>query len=161
MRKSVLALVAVVALSSSAFAFAGGSKMGAGMAQYGNMQGCTNSAGFSKASRGQGMGVMNLASLSDEQRHQLQILQSEMRLEMVKMQDPQRRAKMQAMMSADKFDAKEFAKAKQEMFEKRVDIQAKHMEKVFNLLTKEQRVELKNMMAQRGRFAPANAGAQK
>ena len=57
--------------------------------------------------------------------------------------------KMQDLMTADSFNKKEFIKMHNEMHEKMLALQADHMEKVFNVLTKEQRSELKTLMAQK------------
>ena len=70
---------------------------------------------------------------------------------------------MQDLMTADSFNKKEFIKIHNEMHEKMLALQADHMEKVFNLLTKEQRAELKTLMAQKPQkpmpMAPAAAPA--
>ena len=102
-----------------------------------------------------GMPMLQQLNLTDDQRHKLAVLQSEMKLEMTKMRDPKMMTKMQDMMSGESFNKKEFIKLHTEMHEKMVALQADHMEKVFNLLTKEQRSELKTLMAQKPMNKPA------
>lgn len=147
MKKTILSLAVVAALTSSAFA------MGMG----GNGQnGCQDGMG-GKGSMQQGMHrrgghemhMLQNLNLSDDQRHKLAILQSEMKLEMTKLHDPKMKNKMQGVLSGESFDKKEFIKTSNEMHEKMITLRANHMEKVFNLLTKEQRAELKTLMEQK------------
>ena len=56
---------------------------------------------------------------------------------------------MQELMTAESFDKKAFIKLTNEHHDKMVALRADHMEKVFNILTKEQRSELKTLMAQK------------
>ena len=149
MKKTILAVATVVALSSSAFAFGGGncqggqSMMGQGMMMQGGgmQQGMMGRQG--------GMQMLQSLNLSDEQRHQLSVLQSEMKLEMTKLRDPKMMKKMQDFMTGESFNKKEFLKVTSENQAKMNTLKADHMEKVFNLLTKEQRAELKANMAKR------------
>ena len=167
MKKTILTLATLVALgTTSAFAFGGGQcqNMQSGM---GMMQGGCGMGGSGMMMGGKcGMmpQLMQL-NLTDDQRHKLAILQSEMKLEMTKIRDPKMMTKMQDLMSADSFNKKEFIKIHNEMHEKMLALQADHMEKVFNLLTKEQRAELKTLMAQKPQkpmpMAPAAAPASK
>lgn len=109
-----------------------------------------------------GFPMLDKLNLSDDQRHKLDVLQSEFKLEMTKLRDPKMVTKMQDLMSADSFNKKEFIKLHNEMHEKMVNIQADHMEKVFNVLTKEQRAELKTLLSQKPKkpaAAPASAPA--
>jgi Spy/CpxP family protein refolding chaperone len=158
MKKTILTLATLVALgTTSAFAYGGGNCQGMqsemGMMQGGGMGG---GQGMMMHSGKGGMGMVEQLNLTDDQRHKLHVLQSEMKLEMTKLQDPKMRTKMQDLMSGDSFNKKEFIKLHTEMHEKMLALQADHMEKVFNLLTKEQRAELKTLMAQKPqRPAPA------
>lgn len=157
MKKTILTLATLVALgTTSAFAFGGGNCQGMqpemGMMQGGGMGG----SGMMMHGGKGGMGMVQQLNLSDDQRHKLAVLQSEMKLEMTKLRDPKMMTKMQDLMSGDSFNKKEFIKLHTEMHEKMLAVQADHMEKVFNLLTKEQRAELKTLMAQKPqRPAPA------
>jgi len=148
MKKTILAISAVVALSTSAFAFGGMNCQGGqgGMGQGMMMQG----GGMQKGMHGgMGMQMFQNLKLSDEQSHKLAILQSEMKLEMTKLHDPKTMNKMQDFMTGDSFNKKEFLKFTGENQAKMNALRADHMEKVFNLLTKEQRAELKVNMEKR------------
>ena len=167
MKKTILTLATLVALgTTSAFAFGGGQcqNMQSGM---GMMQGGCGMGGSGMMMGGKGgmMPQLMQLNLTDDQRHKLAVLQSEMKLEMTKIRDPKMMTKMQDLMSADSFNKKEFIKIHNEMHEKMLALQADHMEKVFNLLTKEQRAELKTLMAQKPQkpmpMVPAAAPASK
>lgn len=167
MKKTILTLATLVALgTTSAFAFGGGQcqNMQSGM---GMMQGGCGMGGSGMMMGGKGgmMPQLMQLNLTDDQRHKLAVLQSEMKLEMTKIRDPKMMTKMQDLMTADSFNKKEFIKIHNEMHEKMLALQADHMEKVFNLLTKEQRAELKTLMAQKSQkpmpMAPAAAPASK
>ena len=155
MKKTILTLATLVALSSSAFAFGGGNcqgmQGGMGMNQDGmQCQGMGKGMhGGGKGGMMMGMPMIGQLNLTDDQRHKLAVLQSEMKLEMTKLRDPKMMTKMQDLMSADSFNKKEFIKMHNDMHEKMLALQADHMEKVFNLLTKEQRAELKTLAAQK------------
>ncbi len=161
MRKTIFSLAVVAAIASSAFAMQGGCpscggqggamQQGKGMHQ--GMQGCGGMM--------MGMPMLQNLNLSDDQRHKLAVLQSEMKLEMTKLQDPKMPSKMQNMLTADTFDKKEFIKIHNEMHEKMLNLKADHMEKVFNLLTKEQRLELKEMMNKKPSMPPMDKKAPK
>ncbi len=167
MKKTILTLATLVALgTTSAFAFGGGQcqNMQSGM---GMMQGGCGMGGSGMMMGGKGgmMPQLMQLNLTEDQRHKLAVLQSEMKLEMTKIRDPKMMTKMQDLMTADSFNKKEFIKIHNEMHEKMLALQADHMEKVFNLLTKEQRAELKTLMAQKPQkpmpMAPAAAPASK
>lgn len=151
MKKTILTLATLVALgTTSAFAFGGGQcqNMQSGM---GMMQGGCGMGGSGMMMGGKGgmMPQLMQLNLTDDQRHKLAVLQSEMKLEMTKIRDPKMMTKMQDLMTADSFNKKEFIKIHNEMHEKMLALQADHMEKVFNVLTKEQRLELKTLMVQK------------
>ena len=167
MKKTILTLATLVALgTTSAFAFGGGQcqnmQSGLGMMQGGCGMG---GSGMMMGGKGGMMPQLMQLNLTDDQRHKLAVLQSEMKLEMTKIRDPKMMTKMQDLMTADSFNKKEFIKIHNEMHEKMLALQADHMEKVFNLLTKEQRAELKTLMAQKPQkpmpMAPAAAPASK
>lgn len=150
MKKSILSLAVVAIMASGAFAMG----MGGGNCQKGDQNGCAmqGKGGMQHGMHGGCGGEMHMLrmlNLTDDQRHKLAILQSEMKLEMTKLHDPKMKEKMQNMMSGENFDKKEFMKMQNEMHEKITALKANHMEKVFNLLTKEQRVELKNLMTKK------------
>lgn len=141
MKKTILALSTVVALSTGAFAYGG---MGGGQ-ECGMQKGMQTQKGMS-CSKGMGMHMLQNLNLTDDQRHKLSILQSEMKLEMTKLHDPKMMGKMQDFMTGESFNKKEFLKLTGENQAKMNALKADHMEKVFNLLTKEQRAELKENM---------------
>ena len=151
MKKTILTLATLVALgTTSAFAFGGGNCQGMQSDGMGMMQGSGMGQGGMMMHSGRGgMGMMEQLNLTDDQRHKLSVLQSEMKLEMTKLRDPKMMTKMQDLMSADTFNKKEFIKLHNETHEKMVAIQADHMEKVFNVLSKDQRAELKTLMNQK------------
>lgn len=153
MKKTILTLATLVALgTTSAFAFGGGQCQNMQPAQgMGMMQGGCGMGGAGMMMHGGkgGMGMIQQLNLTDDQRHKLAVLQSEMKLEMTKLHDPKMMTKMQDLMSGESFNKKEFIKMHNEMHEKMLALQADHMEKVFNLLTKEQRSELKTLMGQK------------
>ena len=162
MKKTILTLATLVALgTTSAFAFGGGSCQGMqpemGMMQGGGMGG----QGMMMRGGKGGMGMLQQLNLSDDQRHKLAVLHSEMKLEMTKLRDPKMMTKMQDLMSGESFNKKEFIKLHSETHEKMLALQADHMEKVFNLLTKEQRAELKTLMAQKPQKPAASTPASK
>lgn len=156
MKKTILTLATLVALgTTSAFAYSGGNCQGMqsdgmGMMQGGGMGG----QGMMHGNKG-GMGMVEQLNLTDDQRHKLAVLKSEMKLEMTKLHDPKMMTKMQDLMTGESFNKKEFIKLHTETHEKMLALQADHMEKVFNLLTKEQRAELKTLMAQKPVNKPA------
>ncbi|WP_263831889.1 Spy/CpxP family protein refolding chaperone [Sulfurospirillum oryzae] len=148
MKKTILTLATLVALGTTgAFAYGGGNCQGM-QSDMGMMQGMGQGSMMMHGGKG-GMGMLQQLNLTDDQRHKLAVLQSEMKLEMTKLRDPKMMTKMQDLMSGESFDKKAFIKMHNEMHEKMVTLQADHMEKVFNLLTKEQRAELKTLMAQK------------
>lgn len=132
MKKSILSLAVLVALSSSAFAYGGG-MMGGGM-QKGGMQGMG-------MQRGNAYGSAAFAgiTLTPEQSQKMAIIQSEMRLEMVKQRDPNMTANMQKVFASGNFDKTAFTKLSTEKQAKSVELRAQYMEKMFNVLTKEQK----------------------
>lgn len=148
MKKTILVLSTVAALATSAFAYGG-----MGNCQSGQQGTMMQGAGMQKGMHGthgkMGMQMFQNLNLTDDQRHKLSILQSEMKLEMTKLHDPKMMNKMQDMMSGESFNKKDFIKQHNEMHDKMIAIKADHMEKVFNLLTKEQRAELKANMAKK------------
>ncbi|MDD3323742.1 MAG: Spy/CpxP family protein refolding chaperone [Sulfurospirillaceae bacterium] len=143
MKKTILTVATLLALSSSAFAMNGAGPM----AQNTGVQNPQNMS-VMKGKRGGGMRgdsmmmMLSKIDLSEDQRHKLGIAQAEMKLEMKKAQDPKMQQKMRDLMSKDTFDKKEFLKLTNDMHEKMTTIRANHMEKVFTLLTKEQRAQL-------------------
>lgn len=147
MKKTILSLAVVAAMASSVFAMGMGGNCQNG-AQGGMMQG---QGMMQKGMHGGGheMRMLSQLNLTDDQRHKLAILHSEMKLEMTKLHDPKIKNKMQGALTGESFDKKEFIKTSNEMHEKMITLKANHMEKVFNLLTKEQRAELKKLMDQK------------
>jgi len=145
MKKTMLSLAVVAALASGAFAMGMGGNCQNG-AQAGMMQGKGSMQQGMQGRGGHEMRLLQQLNLTDDQRHKLAILQSEMKLEMTKMHDPKMKSKMQGALTGESFDKKEFIKTSNEMHAKMTELKANHMEKVFNLLTKEQRAELKTLM---------------
>lgn len=154
MKKTIYLLSVATLLASGVYAYDSVNQQGMqpGMMQQKMMQGgMMPQKGMMHGMRGgyDGMRMIEQLNLSDEQRHQLSILRAEMKLEMTKARDPQMRQKMQSFMTADSFDKPGFIKAENEMHAKMVALKASHMEKVFTILTKEQRAELKELMGKR------------
>ena len=116
MKKTILSLALIGAIASGAYAFGGGACQNGG--QGGMMQGKGMMQGMHGC--GGGMQMLNQLSLSDDQRHKLAILQSEMKLEMTKLHDPKIKNKMQTALTGENFDKKEFIKTSNEMHEKMI-----------------------------------------
>lgn len=148
MKKTLLSIVALVALGTSVYAFNGNANCQGNMQPGMMMQGAPMGGQMMHGGM-MGFSMLQQLNLSEDQRYQLGILHGEMKLEMAKLRDPKMMTKMQDMMSGDTFNKKEFIKLHNEMHEKMLTLQANHMEKVFNILTKEQRAELKKIVAQR------------
>lgn len=149
MKKTILSLAVLVALGTSGFA--AGMMNGDGPQGTGNpstMQGGGMQKGMHNGGM-KGMPMLQSINLTDDQRHKLAVLQSEMKLEMTKLHDPKMTQKMKDFMTGETFDKKEFLRVTTENQAKMNIIKADHMEKVFNLLTKEQRAELKATMAKK------------
>lgn len=81
-------------------------------------------------------------NLSDEQRYQLSILKDEMMLEMKKSMGMKKRGQMQDFLSEKGFDKEGFVKSMNEQHSKMLKLKVAHMEKVFALLTPEQKAKL-------------------
>ena len=147
MKKTILTLATLVALGTTAFAAGDSAPQG----MQGDMGMMHEQGGMMHGKKGDmmGMPMLEKLNLTDDQRHKLSVAHSEMKLEMTKLHDPKMMTKMQELMSGDSFNKKEFIKLHNETHEKMVALQADHMEKVFNILTKEQRAELKVLMTQK------------
>ena len=165
MKRTILTLATLVALGTTG-AFAYGmsgncQEMQPGMGMNGGKMMLGQGM---RGAKGDMMGIPMLEklNLTDDQEHKLDVLRSEFKLEMTKLRDPKMMTKMQDLMSGESFNKKEFIKLNTEMHEKMVAVQADHMEKVFNILTKEQRAELKTLMSQKPeRPAPGKAPVSK
>lgn len=164
MKRTILTLATLVALGTTG-AYAYGMNGNCQEMQQGmNMNGGKMMPGQGmRGGRGDmmmGVPMLEKLNLTDDQEHKLDVLRSEFKLEMTKLRDPKMMTKMQDLMSGESFNKKEFIKLNNEMHEKMVAVQADHMEKVFNILTKEQRAELKTLMSQKPeRPAPGKAPA--
>ena len=93
-----------------------------------------------------GMQMFSQLNLSDDQKFQLSILKDEMRLEMKKLRGAKKQGKMAKFVGDDGFDKKGFMEESDSRYAKMMTIRANHMEKVFELLTKEQIAELKKKL---------------
>ncbi|MDD3343153.1 MAG: Spy/CpxP family protein refolding chaperone [Sulfurospirillaceae bacterium] len=150
MKKTIYLLSVAALLATGIYAYDMSNQQGmmqgmqGGMMQRGMMQ-----KGMCGRSSYGGMQMIERLNLSDDQRHQLSILRAEMKLEMTKLRDPKMMNAMQKLMSADTFDKQGFMKMENDNHAKMLAVRANHMEKVFNLLTKEQRTELKELMNNR------------
>jgi Spy/CpxP family protein refolding chaperone len=164
MKKTILTLATLVALGTTG-AFAYGmsgncQEMQPGMGMNGGKMMPAQGMRGGRSDMMMGMPMFEKLNLTDDQEHKLDVLRSEFKLEMTKLRDPKMMTKMQDLMSGESFNKKEFIKLNNEMHEKMVAVQADHMEKVFNILTKEQRAELKTLMSQKpSRPAPGQAPA--
>ena len=96
-----------------------------------------------------GMPMFSQLNLTSEQQHQLSILRDEMRLEMKKQRySGKQMGQMGTFFKGDNFDKDSFKSNMNGQHEKMLTLRANHMEKVFNILTKEQRVQLKKNLEQ-------------
>lgn len=101
-------------------------------------------AGISGGKMMGGMPMFSQLNLTSEQQHQLSILKDEMRLEMKKQRySGKPMGQMGTFFKGDNFDKDSFKSNMNGQHEKMLTLRANHMEKVFNILTKEQRVQLK------------------
>lgn len=148
MKKTIYLLSVAALLATGIYAYDNTNQQG--MMQSGMQMGIQQGM-MQKGMRGgqDGMQVIERLNLSDDQRHQLSILRAEMRLEITKLRDPKMMNAMQNLMSADSFDKQAFIKMENDRHTKMLALRANHMEKVFNLLSKEQRAELKDMIGKR------------
>jgi Spy/CpxP family protein refolding chaperone len=96
-----------------------------------------------------GMPMFSQLNLTSEQQQKLSILRDEMRLEMKKQRySGKPMGKMGAFFQGENFDKDSFKSNMNGQHEKMLTLRANHMEKVFNILTKEQRVQLKKNLEQ-------------
>jgi len=96
-----------------------------------------------------GMPMFSQLNLTSEQQHQLSILRDEMILEMKKqMYNGQAMGQMGSFFQGENLDKDSFKSNMNRQHEKMLTLRANHMEKVFNILTKEQRVQLKKNLGQ-------------
>lgn len=117
---------------------------GAGMMTNGQNMHRGQCAGISGGKMMGGMPMFSQLNLTSEQQHQLSILRDEMRLEMKKQRySGKPMGQMGTFFKGENFDKDSFKSNMNEQHEKMLTLRANHMEKVFNILTKEQRVQLK------------------
>ena len=145
--------VAIVALVSSlavtgAFAWGGGKGNcdGQGFSQEKRQMMMQNGGGKGMQSgmrRGGGMMFLQGLDLSAEQMHQISILKDEMRLEMKKNMNPaERKENVKEVFTSEGFNKDAFLKNSKENYEERTALKAKYMEKIYNILTPEQRKQV-------------------
>lgn len=97
-----------------------------------------------KGDKGGMMGFANL-NLSPEQTHEIKLLRAQMHVDRLKANGPDSRPKSMAL-SADGFDKQAFIKAQTDRAKQRAELKATYMEKLYNILTPEQRQQwVKNM----------------
>lgn len=99
------------------------------------------------------MRMLQGLDLTPEQTHELRLAQAQMRVEMIESMTPGQNPKMmQEAFSASGFDKKAFVEARVENAKAKSELKAKHIEKVYNILTPEQREQfVKNMESMRPR----------
>lgn len=106
-------------------------------------------AGISGGKMMGGMPMFSQLNLTSEQQQKLSILRDEMRLEMKKQRySGKPMGKMGVFFQGENFDKDSFKSNMNGQHEKMLTLRANHMEKVFNILTKEQRVQLKKNLGQ-------------
>jgi len=116
--------------------------MGSGMAGHHGMMG---SGGMGRMHGG--MQMFSQLNLTSEQQYKLSILRDEMRLEMRKqMHNAQPMEQMGTFFKGDNFDKDAFKNQMEKQHDKMLNLKANHMEKVFKILTKEQRAQLQANM---------------
>jgi Spy/CpxP family protein refolding chaperone len=97
-----------------------------------------------KGQMGQMRGMANL-NLTPEQLHEIKVLKAQMRVEHLKAKTPGSSAKSMAL-SQEGFDKEAFIKAQTDRAKQKAEIKATYMEKLYNILTPEQRQQwVKNM----------------
>jgi len=158
MKKTILATVVLVGvLGTGAYAYGNCDGSGQkGMMNQQNMQQkskqCSRSTHkmnqkmvqhHGKMGRHGGMQMFSQLNLSKDQQFNLSVLRDEMKLEMKKLRGVSNKGKMLQFVGDNGFDKKAFMQSADIKHTKMMEIKANHMEKVFNLLTKEQITELK------------------
>lgn len=108
--------------------------------------------GGQKAQRGM-MRMFQGLALTPEQMHELRLAKAQMRVEKIEAMEPgQTRVMMQKAFSASSFDKKAYVEARVENAKRKSELKAKHIEKVYNILTPKQREQfVKNMESMRPR----------
>lgn len=144
--------VAIIALTGSlavtgAYAFGGkGNCDGQGFSQEKRQMMMQNGGGKGMQSgmkRGGGMMFLRGLDLSAEQTHQISILKDEMRLEMKKSMNPtERKDNAKEVFTAEGFNKDAFLKNADDKHAQRTALKAKYMEKIYNILTPEQRKQV-------------------
>merc|ERR1711879_417204 len=108
-----------------------------------------NGMGMHSGMMNSGMSMFSQLNLTSEQQYQLSILRDEMRLEMKKhMYNGQAMGQMGTFFQGENFDKDSFKSNMNGQHEKMLTLRANHMEKVFNILTKEQKAQLKKNLGQ-------------
>lgn len=93
--------------------------------------------------RGGGMMFLRGLDLTADQRHEISILKDEMRLEMKKNMSPtDRKDNVKEVFTADGFNKDAFLKNSKERYDERTSLKANYMEKIYNILTPEQRKQV-------------------
>jgi len=147
-RKTLLAVALSSVLAVGAFAHGMNNQQNMpnqGMMNGGMMNGGMMNGGMMNG----GMPMFSQLNLTSEQQHQLSVLRDEMILEMKKqMYNGQAMGQMGSFFQGENFDKDSFKSNMNRQHEKMLTLRANHMEKVFNILTKEQRVQLKKNLGQ-------------
>jgi Spy/CpxP family protein refolding chaperone len=116
------------------------------MAQQQMQQGMMGAKMGHKGQRGS-MRMLQGLNLTPEQTHELRLAQAQMRVEMIESMTPgQKPMMMQEAFSASGFDKEAFVEARVKNAKAKSELKAKHIEKVYNILTPEQQEQfVKNM----------------
>lgn len=107
---------------------------------------------LAKGNMGRG-GMMGLdgLELTPEQSHQVQLLQAQMRVEMLESVKPlERQEARKKAFAGGKFDRKAFVDVQVNDAKVMAELKAKHMEKLYNILTPEQKEKFVQNMENRG-----------
>ena len=101
--------------------------------------------------RGGGMMGLDGLELTPEQFHQVQLLQAQMRVEMLESVKPlERQEARKKAFAGGKFDRKAFVDVQVNDAKVMAELKAKHMEKLYNILTPEQKEKFVQNMENRG-----------
>lgn len=101
--------------------------------------------------KGGGMMMLQGIDLTPEQVHEVKLVQAQMRVEMLSSVKPGEKAEgMKKAFNGAKFDTKAFVEANMKNAQTRAELKAKHIEKLYNILTPEQREKFVQNMQNRG-----------
>lgn len=101
--------------------------------------------------KGGGMMMLQGIDLTPEQAHEIRLTQAQMKVEMLSSMKPGARAEgMKKAFDGAKFNSKAFVEADVKNAQVRAELKAKHIEKLYNILTPDQREKFVQNMQNRG-----------